>query len=150
MVAMTTAGTMTAAAQTSSKSGSSEQALAERLLKDNRKDKKSDVQEPLIDFTHRWADFNITIKLSKLKTLNKFMPKSLRREIGDEYYPEIRKQLATKDSMHFKEGDASVERYPDGKVKLSLSFPNFIMVIREVTWEQLDELFGEYFGYKAE
>ena len=106
-------------------------------------------QEPMIDFTHRYSDFRVTMKLSKLKTLNRLMPNSLRREIGDEYYPEIRKQLANKDSMHFKEGDASVERYPDGKVKLYLSFPNFVMVIREVTWEQLDDFFGEYFGYKA-
>ena len=107
-------------------------------------------QEPMIDFSHRYADVNLTMKLSKLKTLNKFMPQSLRREIGDEYYPEIRRRLKTEgmDSMHFKEGDASIERFSDGKVKLSLKFPNFIMVIREVTWDELDEVFGEYFGYK--
>ena len=106
-------------------------------------------QEPLIDFTHRYADVHLTMKLSKLKTLNRLMPSGLRREIGDEYYPEIRRQLKTKDSMHFKEGDASVVRYPNGQVKLSLKFPNFIMVIREITWEELDDFFTEYFGYKG-
>ena len=106
-------------------------------------------QEPMIDFTHRFANVHLTMKLSKLKTLNKYMPGSLRREIGTEYYPEIRRQLAEKDSMHYKEGDASIERYPDGKIKLSLTFPNFIMVIREVTWAELDDFFAEYFGYKT-
>ena len=106
-------------------------------------------QEPMIDFTHRYADVHLTMKLSKLKTLNRLMPSDLRREIGDEYYPEIRRQLKTKDSMHFKEGDASIVRYPNGQIKLSLKFPNFIMVIREVTWEELDVFFAEYFGYRA-
>ena len=107
-------------------------------------------QEPLIDFTHRYADVHLTFKLSKLKTMNWMMPSGLRKEIGGEYYPEIRRQLKTKDSMRFKEGEASVVRYPDGKVKLSLKFPNFIMVIRETTWEELDDFFVEYFGYKKE
>jgi len=107
--------------------------------------KKNDVQEPLIDFTHRYADVHLTMKLSKLKTLNKFLPNSLRREVGDEYWPAIRSRLTTGDSMHFKEGDISIVRFSDGKIKLTLKFPNFIMVIREVTWDQLDEIFTEYF-----
>ena len=101
--------------------------------------------EPVIDFTHRYADIHLSMKLSRLKTLNKFLPNSLRREVGDEYYPEIRRQLTTGDSMAFKEGKASIERFDDGKVKLTLTFPNFIMVIREATWEQIDEVFEEYF-----
>ncbi len=107
--------------------------------------KKNKASEPVIDFTHRYADIHLTMKLSRLKTLNKFLPNSLRREIGDEYYPEIRRQLTTGDSMSFKEGKAGIERFPDGKVKLTLTFPNFIMVIREATWEQIDEVFEEYF-----
>ncbi len=101
--------------------------------------------EPVIDFTHRYADIHLSMKLSRLKTLNKFLPNSLRREVGDEYYPEIRRQLTAGDSMAFKEGKASIERFDDGKVKLTLTFPNFIMVIREATWEQIDEVFEEYF-----
>lgn len=107
--------------------------------------KKEKVQEPIIEFNHRYADIHLTMKLSKLKTLNKFLPNSLRREVGDEYYPEIRRQLTTGDSMAFKEGEASIERFPGGKIKLTLSFPNFVMVIREATWEQVDEVFAEYF-----
>lgn len=109
--------------------------------------RKAAADEPLIDFNHRYANIHLTMKLSKLKTLNKFLPNSLRREVGDEYYPEIRRQLKGKGqgSMHFKEGDASIEEYPDGKVKLSLKFPNFFMVIRNVNWEQLDQVFDEYF-----
>ena len=101
--------------------------------------------EPVIDFNHKFAKINLTMKLTKLKTLNKFMPNSLRREIGDEYYPEIRRQLKTKNSMTFKEGSASVVRYPGGKIRLTLDFPNFRMTIREVTWEELDAFFAEYF-----
>ncbi|MBO4743037.1 MAG: hypothetical protein J5533_05325 [Bacteroidales bacterium] len=107
--------------------------------------RKEKVQEPVIEFNHRYADIHLTMKLSKLKTLNKLLPANLRREVGDEYYPEIRRQLATKDSMSFKEGEASIERFPAGKIKLTLSFPNFVMVIREATWEQIDEVFAEYF-----
>ena len=105
-------------------------------------------QEPLIDFTHRFADVHLTMKLSKLKTMNKFMPSDLRREIGSDYYPQIRRQLSQKSSMRYKDGEASVVQYPDGKVRLTLKFPNFIMVIREITWEQLDDFFVEYFNYK--
>ena len=101
--------------------------------------------EPIIDFHHKFAKINLTMKLTKLKTLNKFMPNSLRREIGDEYYPEIRRQLKTKSSMTFKEGSASVVRYPEGRIRLTLDFPNFRMTIRETTWEELDVFFAEYF-----
>ncbi len=107
--------------------------------------RKAQEQEPVIDFNHRYADIHLSMKLSKLKTLNKFLPSSLRREVGDEYYPEIRRRLTNGDSMTFKEGEASIERYPGGKIKLTLSFPNFVMVIREATWEQVDEVFAEYF-----
>ena len=105
--------------------------------------RKSD--EPLIDFQHRYMDMHLNLRLSKLKTFNKLLPNSLRREIGDEYYPAIRKQLKTSDKASFKEGEAEVERYPDGKVKLKLIFPNFIMTISNVTWEQMDQIFSEYF-----
>jgi hypothetical protein len=105
--------------------------------------------EPVIDFHHKFAKVNLTMKLSKVKTLNKFMPNSLRREIGDEYYPAIRRQLLTKSSMTFKEGAASVVRYPEGKIRLTLDFPNFRMTIRETTWEELDAFFTDYFYYKG-
>ena len=105
----------------------------------------ADKKEPVIDFRHRYADVHLTMKLSKLKTFNKYMPASLRREIGGEYYPEIRRRLQTEDSMHFKEGDASVRRFSDGQIELTLKFPVFIMVISEVTWEELDVIFAEYF-----
>lgn len=105
----------------------------------------SAMAEPVVDFSHKYAKVNLTMKLSKLKTLNKMMPASLRKEIGTEYYPEIRRQLTTGDRMHFKEGNASIVRYPDGKIRLTLDFPNFTMVIREVTWEELDEIFKVYF-----
>ena len=120
--------------------------LSEAAAVSRKKNKQAkEVDEPIIDFTHRYADIHLTMKLSKLKTLNKFLPWSLRREIGDEYYPEIRRRLQSSDSMHFKEGDASIERFPGGRIRLTLKFPNFIMVISEVTWEQLDEIFSEYF-----
>lgn len=107
--------------------------------------KKTTVQEPVIDFDHKYANIHLSMKLSKLKTMNKFLPASLRREVGGEYYPEIRRRLAKEDNMTFKEGEASIERFPGGKIKLTLSFPNFVMVIREATWEQIDEVFAEYF-----
>ena len=109
--------------------------------------RKDSVDEPMIDFSHRYAKINMTMTLTKLKTFNKFLPKSLRREVGDEYYPEIRRQLKGKEtgSMHYKEGDAEIQSYPDGKVRLTLKFPNFIMVIRNVTWDQLDVVFSEFF-----
>ncbi|MBP5521023.1 MAG: hypothetical protein J6X82_01225 [Bacteroidales bacterium] len=102
--------------------------------------------EPQIDFQHRYmTDMHLKMGLSKLKTFNKLLPNSLRREIGDEYYPAIRRQLKTADKCQFKEGEAEVERLSDGKVKLKLIFPNFYMTISNVTWEQLDVIFSEYF-----
>ncbi|MBQ3941680.1 MAG: hypothetical protein II676_02410 [Bacteroidales bacterium] len=102
--------------------------------------------EPQIDFQHRYmTDMHLKMGLSKLKTFNKLLPNSLRREIGDEYYPAIRRQLKTADKCQFKEGEAEVERFSDGKVKLKLIFPNFYMTISNVTWEQLDVIFSEYF-----
>lgn len=101
--------------------------------------------EPRIEFQHRYSSMHLDMRLSKLKTMNWMLPKDLRREIGDDYYPEIRRQLATKDKMQYKEGEAEVQRFPDGKVKLKLIFPNFIMIISNVTWEQLDVVFDEYF-----
>ena len=107
--------------------------------------KKAKADEPVIEFTHRYMDLHLTMKLSRLKTMNRMLPSGLRREIGDEYYPQIRRQLTTGDSMTFKEGEASIERFEGGKIKLTLTFPNFILVIREATWEQVDEVFREYF-----
>lgn len=101
--------------------------------------------EPRIEFQHRYSDMHLDMRLSKLKTMNWMLPNSLRREIGDEYYPEIRRQLATRDKMKYKEGEAEVECFPGGKLKLKLIFPNFIMTISNVTWEQLDVVFAEYF-----
>lgn len=138
LASFASAGTAYAAGAVSIVSDSSTESPAEA----SRKKKQT---EPVIDFTHRYADIHLSMKLSRLKTLNKFLPNSLRREVGDEYYPEIRRQLTTGDSMSFKEGQASIERFADGKVKLTLTFPNFIMVIREATWEQIDEVFVEYF-----
>lgn len=106
--------------------------------------RKSD--EPLIVFEHRYnPDWHMKMRLSKLKTYNWLLPGSLRREIGDDYYPAIRRDLVTADKTKYKEGEAEVERYPDGKVKLKLIFPNFVMTISNVTWEQLDVVFSEYF-----
>lgn len=106
---------------------------------------KGKPDEPRIEFQHRYSSLHLDMKLSKLKTMNWMLPNDLRREIGDDYYPEIRRQLATKDKMRYKEGEAEVQRFADGKVKLKLIFPNFIMTISNVTWEQLDVVFAEYF-----
>ena len=107
--------------------------------------KKGKADEPIIEFTHRYMDLHLTMKLSKLKTFNKLLPMSLRREIGDEYYPEIRRRLTAGDTMAFKEGEASIERFEGGKIKLTMTFPNFFLVIRNATWEQVDQVFEEYF-----
>ena len=109
---------------------------------------KEKVNEPVIEFTHRYMDIHLTMKFSKLKMMNYLMPAGLRREIGQEYYPEIRRQLSKNDSMRFKDGEATIERFPDGKVKLRLKFPVFVMVVRDASWEDLDAIFAEYFGYK--
>lgn len=106
---------------------------------------KGKPDEPRIEFQHRYSSLRLDMKLSKLKTMNWMLPNDLRREIGDDYYPEIRRQLATKDKMRYKEGEAEVQRFPDGRVKLKLIFPNFIMTISNVTWEQMDKVFAEYF-----
>lgn len=108
-------------------------------------DRKNTADEPLIEFNHKYMDIHLKMRLTKLKTMNKLMPKSLRNEIKQDYYPEMRSRLTTEDRIKVKDGEACVERFDDGKIKLTLEFFNFEMIISNATWEQVDEVFREYF-----
>lgn len=102
--------------------------------------------EPVVDFSHRYAKFNITMKLSRVKRLEKYLPNKLRREIGDEYYPQIRQKLSQQDTMHFKTGEFQLYNEEDGKIKLQMTFPVFYLTIRDLTWDDLDQVYEKYFA----
>lgn len=101
--------------------------------------------EPVIDYRHRYMNIRLSLKLSKLVKMEKMMPRSLRREISEDYYLQIRNGLAEADSVHVKEADVAIERFDDGMLRLSFTFPKFYMVIRDVTWDDLDAAFCTYF-----
>lgn len=106
----------------------------------------SGASEPMVDFNHRYAKFNVSMKLSKVKKLEKYLPDKLRREIGDEYYPEIRQGLAASDTLRFKDGNFRLYNEEDGKIRLTMTFRVFVLTLRNLTWADLDDIYENYFA----
>ena len=106
--------------------------------------------EPLVDFSHRYARFHTTMKLSRVKKLERYLPKKLRREIGDEYYPQIRESLSKADTMSINGASISVEHQGGDTLEMRMVFPVFIMTLRDITWEDLDDIYFTYFAPDAD
>lgn len=106
--------------------------------------------EPLVDFSHRYARFHTTMKLSRVKKLERYLPRTLRREIGDDYYPQIRESLSKVDTMSIKGAQISVEHQGGDTLKMHLVFPVFIMTLRDITWADLDDIYYTYFAPEAD
>lgn len=102
--------------------------------------------EPTVNFSHRYAKFNMTMKLSRVKKLEKYLPAKLRREIGDEYYPEIKGRLSQQDTMHFKKGEFLLEHEEGDKIRILMTFPVFRLTLSDLTWKDLDEIYDRYFA----
>ena len=106
--------------------------------------------EPLVDFSHRYARFHAKMKLSRVKKLERYLPRKLRREIGDDYYPKIRESLSLADTMEINGARISVEHQDSVKMEMTLVFPVFIMKIRDISWANLDDIYMTYFAPEAD
>lgn len=105
----------------------------------------ADAFTPMVEFTHKFnSKYDCSMKLSKVKNLAKWLPNNLRKEIRDQYYPEIRKGLMTSDKMTFLKADVTKEMVDENVFTVTLSFPKFNLVLRNVTWDELDRIFYQY------
>lgn len=102
-----------------------------------------------IVFTHKSnSKFDRTMNLARLQSMYRFMPRKLKREIGQVYYPALREDLHMADTTSFMEAEASKEMLADGTMLIKLSFPKFFLDMEHITWEDLDGLFLTYFQEK--
>ncbi len=100
---------------------------------------------PMVEFTHKYnSNYDCSMKLSRVKSLAKWLPNNLRKEIRDQYYPEIRKGLMTSDKMTFLKAEVAKEMVAGDVFTVTLSFPKFNLVLRNVTWDDLDRIFYQY------
>lgn len=100
---------------------------------------------PMVEFIHKYnSNYDCSMKLSKVKNLAKWLPNNLRMEIRDQYYPEIRRGLMTADNMTFLKAEVTKETVTDDVFTVTLSFPKFNLILRNVTWEDLDRIFYQY------
>ena len=97
-------------------------------------------------FVHkRNSKYDTQMTLNRVGNLYKLMPRKLKKEIGQIYYPALREGLQAKDAMKFMEADASKEVLDDGTMRIKLSFPKFFLTLDHVSWADLDQLFLTYF-----
>ena len=100
-------------------------------------------------FKHKCnSKYDTQMTLNRLGNLYKLMPKKLKREIGQVYYPALRTGLQDDDEMQFLEAEAGKEVLEDGTLRISLSFPKFFLTMDHVSWEDLDKMFLTYFKKK--
>lgn len=102
--------------------------------------------EPTVHYDHRSLNYHFHMKLSRLKTFERLLPNDLRREIGEEYYPQIKNGLLKSDSTVFKDAEVRITEKNGDVFSLSLAFPKFYMTFKDVTWADLDGLFQRYFN----
>lgn len=102
--------------------------------------------EPTVHYDHRFLNYHFHMKLSRLKTFERLLPNDLRREIGEEYYPQIKNGLLKSDTTVFKDAEVSIIEKDGDVFSFSLAFPKFYMTFKDVTWADLDGLFQRYFN----
>lgn len=102
--------------------------------------------DAMMIFTHKCnSKYDTQMTLNRVGNLYRLMPRKLKREIGQVYYPALRKGLQEHDEMKFLEADAGKQVLDDGTLKIDLSFPKFYLTMDHVSWADLDHLFLAYF-----
>ena len=97
-------------------------------------------------FVHKCnSKYDTQMTLNRVGSLYRLMPRKLKREIGQIYYPALREGLQVKDEMKFLEADAGKKVLEDGTLQINLSFPKFHLTMDHVNWADLDQLFLTYF-----
>lgn len=101
-------------------------------------------------FTHKCNSiYDCQMSLKKMEGMYKLMPRKLKREIGQVYYPALRDGLQGADEIKYLEADARKQMLDDGTMLIELSFPKFFLTMEHITWEDLDRLFLTYFKDKS-
>ena len=105
--------------------------------------------DAMMYFKHKCnSKYDTQMTLNRLGNLYKLMPKKLKREIGQVYYPALRNGLQENNEMQFLEAEAGKEVLEDGTLRISLSFPKFFLTLDHVSWADLDRMFLTYFKKK--
>lgn len=105
--------------------------------------------DAMMYFKHKCnSKYDTQMTLNRLGNLYKLMPKKLKREIGQIYYPALRNGLQENNEMQFLEAEAGKEVLEDGTLRISLSFPKFFLTLDHVSWADLDRMFLTYFKKK--
>ena len=100
---------------------------------------------PQVKFDHKRMNIHMLLTFEKMKKLEKYMPRSMREEIGRDYYPYIRREMGQSDSAVYKDAKINKTVTNDGLMNLTLEFPHYYLIFLDVTWEDLDSLFRKYF-----
>lgn len=101
--------------------------------------------KPLLVFEHKYqSEFNTQMRLDRLRLLGRLLPQDLKREISEDYYPNLRNGLENSDSMQFKKANVTKTFNEDGTFNLALDFPKFLLTIKYATWDELDRFFEKY------
>lgn len=105
--------------------------------------------DAMMYFKHKCnSKYDTQMTLNRLGNLYKLMPKKLKKEIGQIYYPALRNGLQENNEMQFLEAEAGREVLEDGTLRISLSFPKFFLTLDHVSWADLDRMFLTYFKKK--
>lgn len=105
--------------------------------------------DAMMYFKHKCnSKYDTQMTLNRLGNLYKLMPKKLKKEIGQVYYPALRNGLQENNEMQFLEAEAGREVLEDGTLRISLSFPKFFLTLDHVSWADLDRMFLTYFKKK--
>lgn len=100
-------------------------------------------------FIHKYeSKYDTQMTLNRVGNLYRLMPRKLKREIGQVYYPALREGLQENDEMKFLEADAGKQVLDDGTLQINLSFPKFYLTMDHVSWADLDQLFLTYFKHR--
>ena len=101
--------------------------------------------KPLLVFEHKYqSEYNTSMRLDRLRLLGRLLPQDLKREISEDYYPNLRKGLENSDSVKFKKANVTKTFNEDGTFNLALDFPKFLLTIKYATWDELDRFFEKY------
>jgi len=98
-----------------------------------------------VQFDHKSMNIHKDVSFKKLESMEKLMPRSMREEIANDYYPYLRKNLVDKDYLEYKKAKITVQRHNDNLITLSMEFPHYFLTFKNITWKDLDTLYHVHF-----
>jgi len=98
-----------------------------------------------VQFDHKTMNIHLDINFKKFESMEHMMPRSMREEIANDYYPYLRKNLVSADYLEYKKAKINVERYDEDLLTLTMEFPNYFLIFKNITWEDMDSLYHVHF-----